>query len=206
MPARLTLRSNIPGLEERLDYVIGSLSRFDVPVSGPHGGAPQSLWDLIARDWRTSRLRMFATLGRDTESPWPTYEQTAEREFYAHWKRGVLGAVRGPWRTELRWPETDRIFRGLTEPGNPYYVDARTPTTIELGTSLPYAYQHDRGVGRAPPRLGGHAIPRRPLTRLGRWLTQSIERDLVDYADDIGASIGAPLTGAQARLLPLRRG
>lgn len=199
---QLTIRSNSGGLQDRFDLVIGTLGRFDRPVSGPTGGPALSLWDRMARNWTRSRVRMFASLGRDTESPWPTYQQTAEREFYAHWKRAVLGTSR--YATELRWPETDRVFRSFCEPSNRYYVDNRTPTTIELGSSLPYAYKHDQGVGRAPKSLGGHPIPRRPLTRLGRWLVNEWERDAVDYAVDVGAQIGAPLTGSQARMLPLR--
>ena len=207
-PRGVTLRisSNIPGLEERLDFVVGSLMRFDRPVERARGagGPALSLWDHMASSWRTSRVRMFATLGRDTESPWPTYEQTDERNFYAKWKLALRGREVGGYRTELRWPDTDRIWRSLCEPSNRYYVDMRTRTTIELGSSLPYAAKHDRGEGYAPQWLGGHRIPRRPLTRIGRWLTGQWERDLIAYADDVGASIGAPLTGAQARLLPFR--
>lgn len=201
----LRISTNVPGIEERLEFVVGSLQRFDRPVTGARGagGAALSLWDHMATSWQKSRVRMFASLGRDTESPWPTYEQTEERLFYQHWKRAILGDSR--YATELRWPDTDRIWRSLCEPGNRYYVDTRSRTKIELGSSLPYAAKHDRGEGRAPRALGGHPIPRRPLTRIGRWLTGQWERDLLTYADDIGASIGAPLTGAQARLLPLRR-
>ena len=205
MPARLTLWSNLHGLTERFDLVIGKLERFDVPVAPPTGGRPLSLWDHMSQSWVRSRVRMFATLGRDTESPWPTYEQTEERHFYKFWKLAVLGREVGGYRTELRWPETDRIWRSFCEPSNRYHVNAQTRTTLELGSSLPYAAKHDLGIGNAPRHLGGHRIPRRPLTRFGRWLIHEWERDATTYASEIGASIGAQLTGAQARLLPFRR-
>jgi hypothetical protein len=168
-------------------------------------GERDSLFDRMAHTWRTSRATMFRTQGRSTGTPWPTYDQTGEADWYVFYKSIVLDRAIGALDL-LRWDGTDRMFRSMTDRTHPWHIDRREPARITLGTRHPGAHQTQTGTGRAPSRLGGHPIPRRPLLGIGDATRQNWREDLIWFARAWGAELGEQLTRAQAGNLPFARG
>lgn len=202
MPVTFKIESNFGAALEVFEGAIGDLQRFDLKAKPAKGGPPRSLWDRMHTSWIASRKAMFDSVGAAAGTPWLTYSQTGEAEFYAAWKARRIGRETTPLDV-LRWPSTDRIYATMTDPANPLHIFRPRPLTVEFGTALPYAAKHNLGLGVAPEYLGGHGIPQRPLMAIGSGLRQSWERDMIDYAIDVGAPIGRKLTAAQAALLPL---
>lgn len=126
------------------------------------------LWRLVRQDYHDTRRDAFRTLGQSLGTPWPGYVE-AEAQ-YAAIKGRILGytthqgAFRAPDSTQLRWSRgRERLYPSLTMPGHPESVFRADPRSAAYGTRVPYAASNERGGGRAPDRLGGHTIPRRPV-------------------------------------------
>ena len=197
---RLIIRSNLPGAGEVFSAEIKKLDNYG---RTPARGKP-SLWDRFAVSWRSNRKRMFETAGAHAGTPWLSYDQTAERDWYKYYKAIVYNNDRPLTLFDvLRWRGSDILMRSFTEKTSPFYFEERSPLMLALGSSLRYADNHNRGVGVAPSRLGGHPIPWRPLTALGGPLGVAWREDLIDYATDWGVQLGEKLDRNAARLLPL---
>jgi hypothetical protein len=197
---RLIIRSNLPGAGEVFSAEIKKLDNYG---RTPARGKP-SLWDRFAVSWRSNRKRMFETAGAYVGTPWLSYDQTAERDWYKYYKAIVYNNDRPLTLFDvLRWRGSDILMRSFTEKTSPHYFEERSPLMLALGSSLRYADNHNRGVGVAPSRLGGHPIPWRPLTALGGRLGVAWREDLIDYATDWGVQLGEKLDRNAARLLPL---
>jgi phage gpG-like protein len=142
------------------------VSRLETAIAGVDDFRP--MWRRLAPAWEARGREMFRTQGRSTGSPWPQYEDTAEREFYQWYKAGILRRDVTQLRP-LTWTPGREVlrpsFESVRHPAAVY--DARR-RTLEVGSAVPYAGDHNAGRGRAPERMGGHAIPRRPLLRFDR--------------------------------------
>lgn len=124
------------------------------------------LWQSLKREWYLSRRRMFHTQGRSNGTPWPQYEDTAERVRYQWIKLEMNDNHRRP---PLRWtPGRERLYPSIVTSRHPESVWDPARRSLTVGTSVPYAWRHDQGAGRAPRWAGGYAIPRRPLLALGQ--------------------------------------
>jgi hypothetical protein len=64
------------------------VSRLETAIAGVDDFRP--MWRRLAPAWEARGREMFRTQGRSTGSPWPQYEDTAEREFYQWYKAGIL--------------------------------------------------------------------------------------------------------------------
>lgn len=199
---RLSILSNAGEVADVAEFEIRKLADARTRV-GPQN---LSLWDRIGASWRVSRRLMFETAGASAGTPWVSYDQTEEADWYKWWKAIVYGNDATITVMDvLRWRGSDVLMRSFVEQSHPDYVQREQAGAVELGSSLRYAVNHDRGIGRAPEKMGGHPIPRRPLTGVGSDLRRAIRDDLVAYARDFGVALGDKLDRASARLLPLAR-
>lgn len=199
---RLTILSNAGEVADVADFEIRKLEDARTRV----GPQRLSLWDRVGASWRESRRRMFETAGVSAGTPWVSYDQTEEGDWYRWWKAIVYGNDATITVMDvLRWRGSDILMRSFVEPTHPDYVQREQAGTVEIGSKLRYAINHDRGIGRAPEQMGGHPIPRRTLTGIGADLRRSIREDLIRYAADFGTQLGDKLDRASARALPLAR-
>lgn len=193
----LTVTDDLGRIVSRLETAIEHVEDF------------RPMWRRIQPAWEARGREMFRTQGRSTGTPWPSYDQTIERAFYLPWKSGVTG--RSPESLmPLRWPGNREVLApSLMSTRDPYAVYRYGRTRLVAGTDVPYAGNHDRGVGRAPERMGGHAIPRRPLLGFGRTFVRAVAEAsrehalsaelVIDSKSRRGRSIG--LTSAEVNAL-----
>ncbi len=195
---RLEVRDNLGDLVDVIEYAISGLNRLDrkIEARGGHKGS-DSLGSMWAEDWRESRRRHFLTQGRSNGTPWPTYDETAEREVYEPIKASIFGREMTPadvlrWRGGKRGGGVgeDRLFRSFTIRRARGNVERIRRAQLVVGSSLRYAGRHDQGAGRAPRELGGHAIPRRPLVAIGRDTRRRLEDSAIKYAAALSADFG----------------
>lgn len=199
-----------PGLTLRIETQAGALAEVfeaSIPkIADYRTPAPGriSLWDLMGRSWRSSRRWMWQTQGASTGTPWPYYDQTAEADWYRWYKAGVYRRLLSVFDV-LRWERGERLRPSMVQRTHPEYIQREGRADLVLGTAVPYARNHDLGIGRAPERMGGHAIPRRPLLAFGGQLRKSWRTDLTGWASAWGAELGEQLTAAEARGLRFAR-
>lgn len=108
----------------------------------------------LSKMWAKSRQEMFATQGRSTGTPWPAYTP-AEKMYWLPIKRWALGTKRIEPRHILRWdksPSTkagvhERLYPSLAMVNHPEYIWSVTGNSVEMGTAVPYASNHNDGTG-----------------------------------------------------------
>lgn len=185
--AFLSVEDGITGeVHERLEIAIGMLDDY------------RPLWRRVRPAWHRSRRVMYMSGGSSTGAPWPTYEQTGERHVY-RWVKGEILGRRMTRADLLRWDwPRERLRPSLVHERHRETVWREGKRALELGTSVPYARDHDAGRGRAPRWAGGHAIPRRPILRLGRQFIRDIAEEMGIMAAEVAAVIG-PRGGRRVR-------
>lgn len=161
MGASITIRDDLGKVRQRIDVAIADVQDF------------RPMFMRLRGAWEARGREMFQTQGRSTGTPWPQYEDTAEREVYRWYKAGVTGRPVQTLRP-LTWPGNEVLRPSLTNTRHPLAVFDVRRTSLEAGSAVPYAGAHDRGVGRAPERMGGHVIPRRPLLRFSRPFVNAV--------------------------------
>lgn len=132
---------------EAIEGVVQRIDDLDA-VFGQRGGE-------MCRAWAQSRLEMYQTKGGSTGAPWPGYTQQEQR-YYLPMKRAALGRFRLPNNTLLRFSKSaswspekgERLYPGLTEWTHSEFLYQRPgPSTVLMGTKVPWAYDVDRGTG-----------------------------------------------------------
>lgn len=112
----------------------------------------------LLREWQRE---VFRTQGRAaTGARWPGYSG-AELQYLKN-KQNILGdsMVQPPL---LRWArDKERLQPSLTKAGHKDQIAHVLSDGWEFGTKVPYAYKHQRGVGRSPFG-GGYTIPQRKM-------------------------------------------
>ena len=133
----------------------------------------------LSQAWALSRREMFLTQGASTGATWPGYT-SMERKYWAPVKRAVLGVSRLNKGSILRWTTSpsssgaaayERLYPSMGYPSHPEYVYSVRGNGVEMGTAVPYARNHDKGIGAYKRRFKTKTVtvptPRRPLTRFG---------------------------------------
>jgi hypothetical protein len=185
---RLEVRDNLGALVDVIEIGISNLSDFNRRIKV--GGRRASFNDLIVKAWQTRSRRMFNTQGRYTDTPWPLYDETAERLAYVPIKESIFGREMTA-RDVLRWrPGEDRLYKSFVFTNARGNITRKRKRGVIVGSSLHYAGRHDRGIGRAPRRFGGHPIPRRPLTAFGRRGRALVQNAAIGYARAVTADFG----------------
>lgn len=169
-------------------------------------------WTPFFRSWRVlwldSRKEMFSTSGASIGAPWPMYSKATSEAQYAAIK-GKLFGRRMRRQDLLRWlGGRERLYPSLTEEGHTDTLYEETgKTSASYGTRVPYAGNHDKGVGVGPAWAGSHRIPKRPLMLFGHQLEQATSTLAGAFAAaglhsfDESGSARAGLSTAQVREL-----
>lgn len=156
------------------------VSRIETAVEHVNDFRP--MWRRIGPAWEARGRDMFASQGRSTGTPWPSYDETSEREVYQFIKASIL---RQSLRTiqPLTWRPGQELLRpSLTNIRHPLALYTYGARRLEAGSLVPYAGAHDRGIGRAPEHLGGHVIPRRPLLGFGDTFVRAVAEASREHA------------------------
>lgn len=170
----------------------------------------------VANDWAESRIDMFLSQGASTGTRWPDYNKM-ERKYYVPVKRYVLGNQKQPKvakmpkgsvlrytnapqsRTPSTSPVKEKLFPAMTVQSDPYFVYDHKPgtTLVEVGTSLPYAWNHDQGIGGWTRTWGKKKkksvtvlTPARALTRFGNKFISDLRNRLGQAASNMGGKVG----------------
>lgn len=134
-----------------------SIERFFVTQETVDEGAQQ-----IFRYMRGRARENFETQGRTAGGQWEGY--TGDEKPYGIIKRILIGDQNGS--RLLRWtPGSERLFPSVVSQGHPEHIEEVRGSTIRFGTSVPYAANHQHGIGRGPLWAG------RPSIKERRFLT-----------------------------------
>ena len=107
-------------------------------------------WNRIHDDFTGHvMVQQFATQGaRGPSGKWTDYRV---EPVYAAYKKRVLGS-KFPilrWATSHGAPQSgEKLYPSLVEQSDPNHVWKSTKASFEVGTSVPYAMGHQKGVGR----------------------------------------------------------
>ena len=159
----------------------------------------------LSKLWAASREEMFLTEGRSTGTPWPQYN-ALERKYYVKMKRWVLGVKKIDKGGILRWTatprsttaaRTERLYPSLTKPSHPEYVWRNLGNSVTMGTSVPYARNHNDGTGGWTRRYGKKRnksitilTPQRRLVAFGKGFTEDVRQELMRLAAQMGGKVG----------------
>lgn len=171
----------------------------------------------ISKQWAESRKVMFATEGQSTGADWPKYTRQEQR-YWLPIKRWSLGVKKIATGGILRWTPTprsstpaahERLYPSMTVTNHPHYVYDVSGTRVELGTSLPYARNHNLGIGaytrRTSKKKSGSVTiptPKRPLVRFGKPFADGVQQELNRTAlmQSAGKKVGITSTGLADRI------
>jgi hypothetical protein len=181
-------------------------------IRGVGNWAP--FWDtksgIVSKAWAKSRRVMFQTQGQSTTANWPDYTPQ-ERKYYLPVKRWVLGVKRLNTKGGiLRYTATpsnstpepkEKLYPSLVDINNKHYVYKVVGDSAIMGTSLPYAANHNSGTGSWTRRWGRKKsiavpTPKRPLVRLSKEFSEDVRQALISTAVVTGGKLG--LTSAEA--------
>ncbi len=156
----------------------------------------------LSEAWARSRREMFLTQGASTGAQWPDYTKL-ERNYWAPVKRAVLGVPTLGKGAILRWSASpqnsgaapmERLYPSMGYPSHPEYVYNVKGNGVEMGTRVPYAGNHDRGVGAYRRRFKTKTVlvptPRRPLTRFGEGFIEDVRFALGQVVGAMDGQVG----------------
>lgn len=144
----------------------------------------EPFFDAWGDSWRQSRREMFETAGRATDTPWPMYSRATGEAQYAAVKSKILGH-RMSEADLLRWlGGQERLMPSMVSRDHEDAVDEKTASDITVGTSVPYAHNHDRGAGKGPTWAGSNPIPMRAILDFGT----ALERATADMGSRFAAA------------------
>ena len=175
------------------DQATGKIQgRIDIAINVAEDFRP--VWAEFKAPWYATRRRMFHTLGRSTGRAWPSYAQTPERNQYRWIKARITGNVGRIHRLKpLHWEGgKERLRPSLETSRHPDSIWRAREDSLEVGTRVPYARNHDRGIGHSPPwrNLRRYRIPKRPLLRFGRKALVKLADGVRDHAAAIARETG----------------
>ena len=202
---RLQIRSSAEDAQQVIEAWAETIEDWSLPTRPPQEGAiswdGRSLWDRLDETWRASRRALFDTFGVSEGVRWPEYSETEEADVYRYAKAAILGLPLGVIEQDrLRWGGPNRLMLSMIGESSEY-VYTFNATTMEVGTEVGYAINHDLGIGEGPVWGGAAPVPRRQLRVVGPATLAEIEEHLVDYAaerlDELAGEIRT-YTGAEA--------
>lgn len=166
---------------------------------------------VISEDWRESRIDMFLSQGVSTGRRWADYNKQ-EKRYYVPVKSWVLGGVKMTKGSVLRYTKSpqsrspggggkakERLFPSMTVASDSQYVYQvdKQANTVTMGTSLPYAWNQDQGIGGWTRTWGKKnkksvtvLTPRRPLTLFGDPFINQLRHRLGIAASNMQGKVG----------------
>jgi hypothetical protein len=173
----------------------------------------------LSTAWAESRRVMFATQGGSTGPKWPGYTRQEQR-YWLPIKRWSLGVRQIQPGGILRWnarPQSttagdhEVLWPSMCIPNKALgYVWDVQGNHVEMGTSVPYAANHDKGVGsytrRTSRKKSGTVsipTPKRPLVRFGDPFIDAVRKAMMDLAmnSPSGAKVGITSSDLAVRYL-----
>lgn len=141
------------------------------------------LWNQLRGPWEDRSRRMFATNGRDTETPWRDYTE-AELARYVPFKMRVLGISGDPNRELLRWGGSagERLRPSLENTRHPEAIWTETPKVLTVGSSSPGAAPSEYGKSKAKKWMGGYMVPQRRILGFGRQFARDVSIEVGVFA------------------------
>lgn len=160
--------------------------------------------------WAESRRDMFVSEGGSTGVRWPPYS-AKERKYYVPVKLAVLfrgqksasGFHRLNPGSILRWTTSpsntaaapyERLYPSMCYPTHPEYVYNRVGNGVEMGTRVPYARNHNLGVGAYRRHFKTKSVfvptPKRPLVRFGDPFIETVRRALGQVVGAMDGQVG----------------
>ena len=122
----------------------------------------------MSQAWANSRIVMFATQGKSTGPQWPSYT-AEEKRYYVPMKTHVLKVRKIEKGGILRWTSQpmstaaqgkERLWPGMCVTNDPQYVWDVTGNRVQCGTSVPYARNHDQGIGAWKMKVSAKSVAR----------------------------------------------
>lgn len=122
----------------------------------------------MSQAWANSRMLMFATQGASTGPKWPGYTQL-ESKYWVPIKKWSLGVRKITPGGILRWSANpmqtakagkEVLWPSMCVPGAPGYVWNVQGNKVECGTAVPYAENHDKGIGSWQMKVSGASVAR----------------------------------------------
>lgn len=173
----------------------------------------------MSQKWAESRRIMFATQGSSTGPKWPGYTRQEQR-YWLPIKRWSLGVRRINPGGILRWNAQpmstskgahERLWPSMCVAGNTNggYVWNVQGNKVECGTSIPYAENHDKGLGaytrKTSRKKSGSVVvptPKRPLVRFGDKFIDDVREHMKNLPMNMaGAKVGITSNEFGARYL-----
>ncbi len=116
------------------------------------GGGGKSFVSMVAEQYRTK--------GRRGGTPWPGYDGEPVYKIIKVKFGGGLGRM-------LRWrPGRERLYPSLISPGHAEHIYRTKRHEMVVGTAVPYAVRHQRGIGVQP--FDNVPLKKRPLIVMTR--------------------------------------
>lgn len=154
---RLEAQNSAGEVVQRLVLSADNLARWD------------TFFEQLHPVWLRSRVRQFETAGAELGTPWAMYSRATGEHRYAAAKASIFGR-RLTQQDLLRWLTGDgqeRLYPSITDPNHPEHVAVIGRDSASFGTRVPYAGNHNDGIGRGPEWAGDYPIPARPFMGFG---------------------------------------
>lgn len=122
----------------------------------------------MSQAWANSRMLMFATQGKSTGPKWPNYTPL-ETMYYLPVKKWALGVKQIGQGGILRWAKNpmataqqgkEVLWPSMCIPGAPGYVWDVQGNKVQCGTAVPYARNHDQGIGSWKMKVSQASVSR----------------------------------------------
>jgi hypothetical protein len=155
--------------------------------------------------WAESRRVMFATQGSSTGPKWPGYTRQEQR-YWLPIKRWSLGVKTIQPGGILRWsakPQSQTksnkevLWPSFCLVNDPNYIYDVKGNHVEMGSKVPYAANHDKGVGaytrRTSRKKSGTVTiptPKRPMVRFGDTFIEAVRDAMKKLPMMQGAKVG----------------
>lgn len=163
---------------------------------------------VVSQAWAESRIDMFLSQGASTGQRWPNYNPL-EKKYYVPVKKWVLGVQNMDKGSVLRYTKSpqsrsagtgavrEKLFPAMCVPGAAHYIYTVKGNTVEMGTDLSYAWNHDQGIGGWTRTYGKKKkkkvtilTPKRPLTRFGNPFIKTLRELLGRAASNMQGKVG----------------
>jgi phage gpG-like protein len=140
----------------------------------------------ILTTWMDGRFRHGGAWKGD--AAWVGYENEPK---YAGFKRAMVASGERGNLPRLRWvhgpasqpiQDHERLALSFTDPSHPEHVWTSTRTGFEFGSSVPYAENHQFGIGTQ--RWDRQPIPRRPILTNNPRVLRTLILAYQDHADE----------------------
>jgi hypothetical protein len=159
------------------DFIIDGAPRVRTALQGIMDNAED--WRALGPDVHSffirKQLALFASEGGSEGAKWPSY--SGQERKYAGYKRGIVGDAYA--KRLLRWtPGHEVLFPSLVSSRHEMHVWNVQKAQFAFGTRVPYAMNHQKGVGIGPT---GERIAQRKIAVLGTASVTELKQMILKF-------------------------